>query len=396
MDSTPHGAAVTAVGLGLEGPRGWAFRDIDINAEPGALIAVEGPSGTGRTCLLLALTGRMRATAGHAEIAGLRLPKKMAAVRGISALGPVAGVSELDPALTVAEHLRERALLQRRFSGSLREFLRPRTERAAEGRRRIDAALRAAGLDLDSLPKGPRTAVRDLERLEVLRMSVALALMNGPRLLAVDDTDLKLSDAEREQAWAMLRDVAGGGTTVLAVCSEAPKDALIVSTGRERPAGRDTSPDGAGKSASRSERGGKRKAKPAATAAERTGEDASRPAGRTADLTKDRPKDRTENRTENRASAGDGTQGALRKGTAKKAAKKTAEQDGPASPARTEEPAPTEDRATTDDRAAAEDTGRTPAQTADEPGEDRPAEAQPTRNEKEEGAADALAETGRA
>ncbi|MER5971061.1 ATP-binding cassette domain-containing protein [Streptomyces sp. NPDC002055] len=366
VDSTPHGAAVTAVGLGLEGPRGWAFRDIDITAEPGALIAVEGPSGTGRTCLLLALTGRMRATAGHADIAGLRLPKKMAAVRGISALGPVAGVSELDPALTVAEHLRERALLQRRFSGSLRELLRPRAERAAEGRRRIDTALRTAGLDLESLPKGPRTAVRDLERLEVLRMSVALALMNRPRLLAVDDTDLKLSDAEREQAWAMLRDVAGDGTTVLAVCSEAPKDALVVSTGR----------------------------------AERAGEDASRPAGRTADLTKDRAKglteDRAKDRAEERASAGDKPQGALRKGTAKKAAKKAAEQDGPASPARTEEPAPTEERATTEDRAAAEDTGRTPAQTADEPGEDRPAEAQPTRNEKEEGAADALAETGRA
>ncbi len=404
MDSTPHGAAVTAVGLGLEGPRGWAFRDIDITAEPGALIAVEGPSGTGRTCLLLALTGRMRATAGHADIAGLRLPKKMAAVRGISALGPVAGVSELDPALTVAEHLRERALLQRRFSGSLRELLRPRAERAAEGRRRIDAALRTAGLDLESLPKGPRTAVRDLERLEVLRMSVALALMNRPRLLAVDDTDLKLSDAEREQAWAMLRDVAGDGTTVLAVCSEAPEDALVVSTGRgERPAGRDAAPDGAGKSTFRSERVGKRKAKPTATADGRTGEDASRPEGRTADLTKDRPKDLTKDRAEDRASsAGDGAQGAPRKGAAKKTAKKAAEQDGPASPARTEkptrteEPAATEDRATTEYRAAAEDTGRTPAQTADEPGEDRPAEAQPTRNEKEEGAADALAETGRA
>ncbi|MGP4003138.1 ATP-binding cassette domain-containing protein [Streptomyces sp. 8N706] len=230
MNSTPHGAAVTAVGLGVEGPRGWAFRNVDISAEPGALIAVEGPSGTGRTCLLLALTGRMRATAGHAEISGLRMPKKMAAVRRISALGHVPGVTELDSALTVSEHLRERALLQRRFGGSLRALLRPRRERAAEGRRRIDTALKAAGLDLDALPKGPRTSVRDLERLESLRLSVALALMARPRLLAVDDTDIKLSDGEREQAWAMLRSIAAGGTTVLAVCSEAPEGAVVVST----------------------------------------------------------------------------------------------------------------------------------------------------------------------
>ncbi|WP_093801260.1 ATP-binding cassette domain-containing protein [Streptomyces sp. Wb2n-11] len=242
MDS-PHGAAVTAEGFGLKGPRGWVFRDVRVAAEPGALIAVEGPSGSGRTCLLLALTGRMRATEGHAEVGGVRLPKKMAAVRRMSALGPVTGVSELDPAFTVAEHLRERALLQRRYDGSLRALLRPRAERAAQARARLDAALDTAGLDLDTLPKGTRTSVRDLERLEALRLSVGLALTGRPRLLAVDDLDLKLSDAERALAWELLRSVARAGTTVVAVCSEAPDDALRVTTGSESGAGTGNSDD---------------------------------------------------------------------------------------------------------------------------------------------------------
>jgi ABC-2 type transport system ATP-binding protein len=230
VDNIPHGAAVTAVNFGVRGPRGWAFRHLGIGAEPGALIAVEGPSGSGRTAVLLALTGRMRAAEGHAEVAGLPLPRKMPAVRRISALGAVPGVSELDPALTVAEHLRERALLERRFSGPLGALLRPWNERRAEDRRRVESALKAAGLDLDTLPKGPRTAVRDLERLESLRLSVALALIARPRLLAVDDIDLKLSDPQREEAWVMLRSVARGGTTVLAVCSQAPEGAVVVST----------------------------------------------------------------------------------------------------------------------------------------------------------------------
>ncbi|MEV6160449.1 ATP-binding cassette domain-containing protein [Streptomyces sp. NPDC052052] len=230
MDS-PHGAAVTAEDFGLKGPRGWVFRGVDIEAGPGSLVAVEGPSGSGRTCLLLALTGRMRPTEGRAEIGGLRLPRQMAAVRRISALGPVPGVNELDPAFTVAEHLRERALLQRRFDGSLRALLRPRAERTAAARGRIDAALDAAGLDLVTLPKAERTSVRDLERLEALRLSVALGLIGRPRLLAVDDTDLKLSDAERAQAWELLRSVTDNGTTVLAACSQAPRDAVIVPTG---------------------------------------------------------------------------------------------------------------------------------------------------------------------
>ncbi|MFF8843690.1 ATP-binding cassette domain-containing protein [Streptomyces sp. NPDC015127] len=225
---SPHGAAVAAEGLGLRGPRGWAFRAVDIDAAPGSLVAIEGPSGSGRTCLLLALTGRMRPSEGRAEVGGLRLPRQMAAVRRISALGPVPGVSDLDPALTVAEHLRERALLQRRFDGSLRALLRPRAERAAEAQGRIDRALAAAGLDLAALPKQERTAVRDLERLEELRLSVALALIGGPRLLAVDDTDMKLSDDERAAAWALLGEVAEGGTTVLAVCSQAPQNATVV------------------------------------------------------------------------------------------------------------------------------------------------------------------------
>ena len=232
----PYGAAVVADGFGLKGPRGWAFRGVGFEAAPGTLVAIEGPSGSGRTCLLLALTGRMRTHEGHADVAGFRLPRKMAAVRRIAALGPVPGVSDLDPALTVAEHLRERALLQRRFDGSLKALLRPAGERAATARTRIDEALAAAGLDVDALPKGERTSVRDLERLEALRLSVALALIGRPRLLALDDTDLKLSDADRAEAWDLLRSVAASGTTVLAVCSEAPEGALRVPTAPARTA----------------------------------------------------------------------------------------------------------------------------------------------------------------
>ncbi|MFJ4845925.1 ATP-binding cassette domain-containing protein [Streptomyces sp. NPDC088733] len=223
---------ITAEGFGLEGPRGWTFRDVTFTAPAGSLIAVEGASGTGRTCLLLALTGRMRAGEGHAEVAGHRLPRQLAAVRRVAALGPVDGVCELDPALTVGEHLRERQLLQRRFGESLRGWARPRAEREAEGRLRVAGALEAAGLDPAALPKAERTAARDLERLEALRLGTALALLGRPEVLAVDDVDHKLGPAERDEAWAMLRGIAAGGTTVLAVCTRAPEDALVV---RPRP-----------------------------------------------------------------------------------------------------------------------------------------------------------------
>lgn len=163
MDDAPHdshgGAAPAGVrlhteGFGLDGPHGRVFSGIGFDAAPGSLVALEGPSGSGRTCLLLALTGRMKASAGHATVDGLRLPQQLAAVRRISAPAAVPGVTDLEPALSAAEHVRERALLQRRFDGSLRALLRPRRERAAASRARTSAALEAAGLDLDALPKG--------------------------------------------------------------------------------------------------------------------------------------------------------------------------------------------------------------------------------------------------
>ncbi|MFJ9413964.1 ATP-binding cassette domain-containing protein [Streptomyces sp. NPDC101227] len=226
MDTTRQGAAVNARGIGVEGPRGWAFRGVDISADPGALIAVLGPSGSGRTCLLLALSGRMRITEGQATVAGFPLPKRMGAVRGRTAIAHVPGVADLEPALTVGEHLREQALLGRRLKNSL-----PWGRRGKEATRaRIDAALAAAGLDADTLPKGLRTTVRDLERLEALRLSIALAVMHDPHLLAVDDVDLKLSPPERALAWEMLRNLARAGLTVVAAGSDAPADALIVRT----------------------------------------------------------------------------------------------------------------------------------------------------------------------
>ncbi|MEV6574923.1 ATP-binding cassette domain-containing protein [Streptomyces sp. NPDC051577] len=229
MESS-HGAAVKAEDFGLKGPRGWVFRGVGIDAAPGSLIALEGPSGSGRTCLLLALTGRMKPSEGHAEIGGHRLPKKMTAVRRIAALGHVPGVNDLDEALTVAEQLREGAMLQRRYEGPVRALLRPRAERRATTATLIEQALAAAGLDPATLPKGPRTSVRDLERLEAVRLSVAIALLGGPRLLALDDTDLKLSTAERAELWALLRSIADRGITVIAVCDEAPEGVLVLRT----------------------------------------------------------------------------------------------------------------------------------------------------------------------
>src|SRR5699024_1399102 len=62
--------AVWLEGLGLRGSRGWAFRAVDLVAQPGDLVVITGASGTGGSPLLLAIAGRLQPTAGSLEAAG--------------------------------------------------------------------------------------------------------------------------------------------------------------------------------------------------------------------------------------------------------------------------------------------------------------------------------------
>ncbi|MFC1416824.1 ABC transporter ATP-binding protein [Streptacidiphilus cavernicola] len=202
------GVAVRVEGLGLRGPRGWVYRGVELAVRPGGLAVVGGAAGSGRTSLLLTLAGRMRPSEGLAEVAGLALPKQAAAVRRLAGLGPMPGVNDLEGALTVAEHLRERRLLH--------ASRRPLRARRGAPLRTVEQALALAGLTVEELPQGPRTPVRELTPMQALRLSTALALLGRPRLLCVDDTEDRLPAAERTAAWAMLRGVADAGTTVLA------------------------------------------------------------------------------------------------------------------------------------------------------------------------------------
>jgi ABC-type multidrug transport system ATPase subunit len=145
--------------------------------------------------LLPTLAGRMRPGGGEAVVFGHPLPRRAARVRGLSALGPVPGVNDLEQSLSVGEHLRERRWLHR-------------------GTRRPAEVLAEVGL----AELQPRTLVRDLDELDAFRLGTALALLGRPRLLAVDDVP------DRPEAWQLLHAVAEreDGPLVLAATLDVP------------------------------------------------------------------------------------------------------------------------------------------------------------------------------
>jgi ABC-type branched-subunit amino acid transport system ATPase component len=186
------------------------YRDVDLSLAEGGLAAVSGEAGSGRTSLLLTLAGRMRATSGEVTVAGHAAPS---AIQRVAAIGETRGVNELDDALTVAEHVFERR--------HLRTGLLPR--RRAEAGEQVAAALSPVALDLD-----PDTPVGDLGPRDRHLLGAALALMDRPRLLVLDDVDGGMRGDHQHEMWAFLRSLTGrADVTIIASCVDgAPASGL--------------------------------------------------------------------------------------------------------------------------------------------------------------------------
>ncbi|WP_083999193.1 ATP-binding cassette domain-containing protein [Actinomadura kijaniata] len=222
---------VAAEGLTLRGARGPVFQDVSFSVPAGELAVISGVAGTGRTSLLLTLGGRMKPTSGTATVGDLELPGRLRAVQRVTSLGVVANVTDLDPTLTVREHLSE-AL-------DLREGLFGRWRGRGD---RIRRALERVGLDVD-----PGTFAQDLLPDETQLLGAAIGLTGAPGVLLLDDVDEGLPPARQRALWERLRAVADSGVTVLATCHDPepaeglarhvltlpdPRDALLEETSR--------------------------------------------------------------------------------------------------------------------------------------------------------------------
>ncbi|OPG06809.1 hypothetical protein B1L11_31985 [Microbispora sp. GKU 823] len=209
-----EGVEVEARGLGVRGGHGWVYRHVSLHAAPGTLTVVTGEAGSGRTSLLLTLAGRMKPAEGTLTVGGLATPRR---IRQIAALGLFTEVNPFDDALSVREHLQERL----RPHGFLWRRRHPDAARSA---------LAHAGLDPDALPHGDRTLTRELTRDQAVRLGVALALLDQPGLLLVDDADTGIPAGRRHEMWDILRGLADQGLTVVAACTDAEEATGVATT----------------------------------------------------------------------------------------------------------------------------------------------------------------------
>jgi ABC-2 type transport system ATP-binding protein len=166
-----------------------AVDGIDFEVMAGEVFGLLGPNGAGKTTTVEILEGLRSPDGGHASVLGVDVKA------GADALKPRIGVSlqtaALYPKLTVAEVI-----------DLFRSFY---------------AHARPTNDLIDALGLGERrnAQTRELSGGQRQRLAVALALVNDPELVFLDEPTTGLDPAARRALWDLVRELKAAGRSVL-------------------------------------------------------------------------------------------------------------------------------------------------------------------------------------
>jgi ABC-type branched-subunit amino acid transport system ATPase component len=175
---------------------GWVFQNIDLSLRPGSVAAVVGPAGTGRSSLLLALTGRLAANTGRLMVAGHLMEDAQAQIRAITAVARIGSLAVPEPGLTVRESIDERCLMD--------------NVNSKIGRTRFVDACNAMRVTFD-----PSALVGTLIGEQATLFAVALACVRISAVLVLDDLDRGVSAAMQQTMLDALIRLAKTGPTII-------------------------------------------------------------------------------------------------------------------------------------------------------------------------------------
>jgi lipooligosaccharide transport system ATP-binding protein len=185
---------VEARGISKKFGERFAVDNLDLDVPARVCFGLLGPNGAGKTTTLRMIYGVTRATSGTIRVFGMDIDQHVREVR--SRLGVTLQQNVLIEALSPKENL----LVFGRYH-LLRE---PELSRRAEEL-----------IDFLELRSHAHVPVRQLSGGFQRRLAVALSLVNGPKLLILDEPTTGLDPAVRLALWSRIRELRAAGTTVL-------------------------------------------------------------------------------------------------------------------------------------------------------------------------------------
>jgi daunorubicin resistance ABC transporter ATP-binding subunit len=171
-----------------------ALDGLRLTVPRGGIFALLGPNGAGKTTLIRILATLLPPDAGTARIAGIDVRANPAGVR--AQIGLAGQAAAVDGYLTGRENVE----MVGRLYGLRRG---PARRRAREVLERIHLA-GVADRQVKTYSGGMRR-----------RLDLAASLVGRPRVLFLDEPTAGLDPASRHDLWALIRDLAADGTTVL-------------------------------------------------------------------------------------------------------------------------------------------------------------------------------------
>lgn len=187
--------------LRLETGQGIVFDDLSAEIPRGSLCAVTGKAGSGKSALLLVLTGRMRGVTGTLVVDGHDARRHPRRARRATSVARIDSLIEPEPALSLEDCITERTLAD-----------------AAPARARLANYLHTAELLGITAPLS--TLYGRLTPADQVRAAVALATIRPATLVVLDDVDRETTAREQADLWTGLGRLADHGVTVIATTSE--------------------------------------------------------------------------------------------------------------------------------------------------------------------------------
>jgi ABC-2 type transport system ATP-binding protein len=169
-----------------------AVDGIDLSVETNEIFGILGPNGAGKTTTLEMIEGLRPPDSGSITVAGLD------AVRDSDKVRPIIGVQLQTTALF--EYLNASELIEL-FAGLYEVSATP------------DRVLELLGMV--SLVEKAKSPVNTLSGGQRQRLSIALSLVNRPKIVFLDEPTTGLDPGARRDLWQMIRDIRAAGTTVV-------------------------------------------------------------------------------------------------------------------------------------------------------------------------------------
>ncbi len=179
-DASRSGLVLHARGLTASGSHGVIFGPVDLDLSPRQLTVIHGPKGTGKSALLLALTGRFRRTRGTLIIDGIdAIADPYRAIRRTS-VATIGDYVQPEDRLTLAESIAERSYLD--------------SVPLAHAEDRMNQIEELVGYTIER-----STELEQLTAMEHAIASVALAMIRPSKLIVIDDADVMVPHAEQKE-----------------------------------------------------------------------------------------------------------------------------------------------------------------------------------------------------